>query len=295
MYRPISIAFWPAILLTICCATTLMAAPRVELEVVFQPNVQANATAQKWTKTLGELGLRNVRFQPMQSGDSPAIKTEGAGDTAVSRVTAVMNSRGALVTPGGQFMLSDSAKLKQWLGEVQATGGKLERTVFGLLPKQFEEVKRQLAAPVGFATKGMRPEKAIEQIRAGLPLPLQIDPAIAQALAADDPVRDELEGVSLGTARQRRSPDPRELCCFPKQTAIDWNWLWSRRKVARRDGRLVGSRRWSINRKSCRNCSISRMSRSTVFRHRAQLMPLPTTRKCHSCSITTTWRSTEWI
>jgi hypothetical protein len=111
-----------------------------------------------------------------------------------------MNSRGALMTPGGQFTLSDSAKLKQWLGEVQATGGKLERTVFGLLPKQFDDVKQRLAAPVGFATKGMRPEKAIEQIRAGLTLPLQIDPAIAQALAADDPVRDELEGVSLGTA-----------------------------------------------------------------------------------------------
>src|SRR5262249_7158866 len=58
----------------------------------------------------------------------------------------------------------------------------------------------QLAAPVGFATKGMRPEKAIEQIRAGLTLPLQIDPTISQALAGDDPVRDELEGVSLGTA-----------------------------------------------------------------------------------------------
>jgi hypothetical protein len=185
---------------TIIWAAALLAAPRVELEVVFQPSIQTNATAQKWTKTLSELGLRDVRFRPIQSGEGPALKTEGSGETAVSRVTAVMNNRGALVTPGGQFTLSDGAKLKQWLGEVQATGGKLERTLYGLLPKQFEEIKRQLAAPVGFSTKGMRPEKAIEQIRAVLTLPLQIDPAVAQAVAGDDPVRDELEGISLGTA-----------------------------------------------------------------------------------------------
>jgi hypothetical protein len=179
----------------------LAAGPLVEMEVVFAPGLDANLAAQKWTKALGDLGLASVRFRPLQNGDQTGIRTEGSGDTAVYQITALMNNHGALITPGGQFLLSDSARLKKWLEQVQSGGGQPgAKTVFGLSPKQFDEVKRALSAPVGFPTKGARPEQVIEHIRGMLMMPLAIDPTIAKSLAADDPVRDQLQGLSLGTA-----------------------------------------------------------------------------------------------
>ncbi len=156
---------------------------------------------QKWTKVLSDLGLAGVRFRPMQNGDQIAVKSEGNEDGAIYFVTARLNNRGALTTPGGQFTLSDSAKLKRWLDDLQAGGGQPGATTFlGLLPKQFDVVKRQLSPTVSFSTKGMRPEKIVEQIGAALKIPLVVDPAMAQALAADEPVRDEMQGIALGTA-----------------------------------------------------------------------------------------------
>jgi hypothetical protein len=114
-----------------------------------------------------------------------------------------MNSRGALVTPAGQFALSDRAKLSKWLEGIMADGPEnlgQPKSVFGLTARQFEEVRTALSPRVGVATKGVPGSKAIEQIRGKLKLQLTIDPTIEQSLAADDPVRDELQEVSLGTA-----------------------------------------------------------------------------------------------
>jgi hypothetical protein len=174
---------------------------RVQMEVIFEPSLTANALAQKWTKVLSDLGLAAVRFRPMLNGDQVAVKSEGSGDGAVYFVTAMLNNRGALATPGGQFMLSDGAKLKKWLDDLQAGGGQPGTPTFlGLSPKQFDAVKRQLSPTVNFSTKGLRPEKVVEQISAALKAPLVVDPAMAQGLAADELVRDEMQGVALGTA-----------------------------------------------------------------------------------------------
>ncbi len=85
---------------------------RGQMEVIFEPSLTANALAQKWTKILSDLGLAGVRFRPMQNGDQVAVKSEGSGDGAIYFVTAMLNNRGALATSGGQFTLSDGAKLK---------------------------------------------------------------------------------------------------------------------------------------------------------------------------------------
>jgi hypothetical protein len=201
MRWPITVVLATIFLVSAFPAAAQPARSRMQMEIIFEPSLTANAAAQKWTKALGDLGVAGIRFRPMQNGDQITIKSEGSGDTAIYQVTALLNNRGALVTSAGQFTLSDSAKLKKWLDDVQAGGGQPGvRTVFGLSSKQFDDVKRQLSMPVGFSTKGLRPEKVIEQIRAMLKLPLAIDPAIGQALAADEPVRDEFQALSLGTS-----------------------------------------------------------------------------------------------
>jgi hypothetical protein len=187
----------------VCVTSAAFAAPRLEMEVLVEPGLAASTASQQWSKALAELGVTNVRFRTPQPGERPEVKASGKGQSAEYRITAQMNSRGALVTPAGQFTLSDRAKLSKWLEEMVADGPEnlgQPKTIFGLTPRQFEEVRRALSPRVGFATKGVPAPKVVEQIRGKLSLPFSIDAAIDQALAADDPVRDELRDVSVGTA-----------------------------------------------------------------------------------------------
>ena len=176
------------------------APPRVEIEVLTKPGLNSATASQKWIKLLTDAGFSDVQFRPEQTGDRIDVQGGAAGTI---HVTAELDDRGSLVTTGGQFAFSDSAKLKKWVADLQ--GGGVEgigqpRTVFGFTRKQLDEARQSLAAPVRFATKGVAAAKAAEQIRAGLKVKFTLDPAIEKALAADDPVRDELEGVASGTA-----------------------------------------------------------------------------------------------
>ncbi|HEY2761886.1 MAG TPA: hypothetical protein VGI75_14115 [Pirellulales bacterium] len=183
-------------------ALTNAAQPHVEMDVVMDASMSSNMAAQKWVKAISDAGIANVRFRNLQNGDQVGINSDGAGDAATICITAQLKSNGTIQTPGGQFSLSDGGKLKKWLDDVKS-GAALpghSKTVFGLTPKQLDEVKKALATPVSFNTKDMRPEKAVQQIEAALTMPFTIDPTIEAAIAADDPVRDELKGVAAGTA-----------------------------------------------------------------------------------------------
>ncbi len=119
-----------------------------------------------------------MQFRPAQAGDRIDVQ---AGLRGTIHVTAQLDDRGSLVTPGGQFALSDSAKLKKWVADLQ--GGGVEgigqpRTVFGFTREQLDQARQSLAAPVGFATKGVAAAKALDQIRAGLKVKVTVDPAI---------------------------------------------------------------------------------------------------------------------
>lgn len=192
-----------AFLVPILTTAAVFAAPRIDLEVLAEPGLAASTVSQQWSKVLPELGVTSVRFRSPQPGERPAIKASGKGASAEYRITAQLNSRGALVLPAGQFALSDRAKLAKWLEGMIADGPEnlgLSKSVFGLTSRQFEEARVALSPSVGVSTKGVPATKAIEQIREKLKLPLTISPEVVQSLAADEPVRDELKDVSLGTA-----------------------------------------------------------------------------------------------
>src|ERR1700733_4653665 len=80
-------------LVAVSLAESVLAAKAlVQLEVVFEPGLAANAAAQKWTKVFGDLGLAGVRFRTLQNGDQIGIKSEGIGDSAIYQVTALLNN-----------------------------------------------------------------------------------------------------------------------------------------------------------------------------------------------------------
>jgi hypothetical protein len=202
-FSPMARRFLAALAVTaLLCGHAFAAKPRVELEVFSDPGLQATTAAQRWTKTLGDAGFDAVRFRPLRNGDRPNVQTQTIGSSTVVNVTAQLTSRGALVTSAGQFTASDSAKLQKWLAELQAGGGLPgeRKSVFGLTGKQFVDLKAALAKPINFATKGERPEKVWSQIKAGLSIPLVIDRQVEKEMLADEPVRDELQGLATGTA-----------------------------------------------------------------------------------------------
>jgi hypothetical protein len=190
-----------AVFVIFCGDVAWGAKPRVEIEVFAEPGLSGTTASQRWTKILGDAGFDAVRFRPLRNGDRPDVQTQTTGSSTVVNVTAQLTGRGSLMTSGGQFSFSENTKLKKWLGDLQsgaAMPGE-RKTVFGVTGQQFDELKKALGKPIGYATKGQRPEKIWEQIKSTLSVPLTIDPIIEKEMLADEPVRDELQGLATGT------------------------------------------------------------------------------------------------
>src|SRR5262245_12509945 len=98
------------------------AAPRVEIEVLTKPGLNATTSSQQWMKTLANAGFSNAQFRPVQAGDRIEVQATGSGAAATIHVTAQLDEHGMLITPGGQFAVSDSAKLKKWVEDLQSGG-----------------------------------------------------------------------------------------------------------------------------------------------------------------------------
>lgn len=199
MTRSRLVAF--AVFVIFCSDVAWGAKPRVEIEVFAEPSLSSSSAAQRWTKTLGDAGFDAVRFRPLRNGDRPDVQTQTVGGSTVVSVTAQLTGRGTLITSAGQITTSESTKLKKWLGDLQSGGGvpAERKTVFGLTGQQFADLKTALGRPIAYATKGQRPEKIWEQIKSTLPVPLTVDPIIEKEMLADEPVRDELQGLATGT------------------------------------------------------------------------------------------------
>jgi hypothetical protein len=176
--------------------------PRVEFELVTQEGLTP-ATTQKWYQTLTELKVAGLRIRGESPTDQPKIDEAGTRDRPVYRVTGRINARGVLVVPGGQFTTDDRAKIARWIRELanNGVGGVTERkSAFGLTRQQLEEGTGDLMRPVTFSTKGLPPTDTARKIAGALRLKLAVDNDVKRALAADDPLRDELLGLSSGTA-----------------------------------------------------------------------------------------------
>jgi hypothetical protein len=181
-------------------ATVLAAEPRIELEVILESGFIPTDAA-KWSKMLDEAGFSSVRLRSGKNSESPSLESSGGGKSY--RVVGVLNANNQLLLPQGRFGLSDRARIEEWLRKVRDNGEEgitVKPTAFGLLPRELVSVHEALAAPVKGSTLGKQPRDVAKQIAAGLTLKFTTDSAGQQALAADEPIADELEGLSSGTA-----------------------------------------------------------------------------------------------
>lgn len=182
-------------------AALVAAEPRVNLEVATAPGFPATEI-RKWSELLGKLGLGNVRIRSATGNDAPEIEVLGEEDSPTYRVVGIL-SDDKLLLPKGRFGLADKAKIEQWFTKLQQGGIEgvtVKPAAFGLLPTQLVTVHQALAEPVEFSTKNQPPRDVAKKIADGLSLKFITDTSGQRALATDDPVLDELQGISSGTA-----------------------------------------------------------------------------------------------
>ncbi|MBW8883551.1 MAG: hypothetical protein JF612_01980, partial [Planctomycetia bacterium] len=91
---------------------------------------------------------------------------------------------------------------------------------FGLLPKQLVAVHEALALPVQSSTLGQPPRDAAKKIADHLPYKFTSDEVAQRALAAGEPIADELEGIASGTALAAILR-PSGLVMFPEKNGPD--------------------------------------------------------------------------
>ncbi len=190
------------LLLLSAAATAAGATPRVELVILAEATPATVANGRKWAELLTGLGVADIQIRAPQPADQPGIESRGTPKSPSFRVVGTLNGT-RLSVPGQQFSLNDRAGVAKWLKELGENGvaGVTERKgAFGLLAKQLVDVHDDLAQPVAFATKGLSAPEVVEKIDAQLKLKLDVSADAAKALADDDPVRDELTGLSCGTA-----------------------------------------------------------------------------------------------
>jgi hypothetical protein len=199
---------WPIILAAAAAMSLLpvsshAAEPRIDIEVCTDPDFPLT-DAGKWNTLLGELGLSSVRIRGAQPGDAPSIKRSGKDESPTYRVVGMLTADGKLNLPNrGRFAIGDKARLAAWFDKLRADGIEAIATkpaAFGLLPSQLVEVHETLKTPVKFSTKGQAPRDVAKKIADTLPLKFITDAASQRTLGSPEPVADELQGLSAGTA-----------------------------------------------------------------------------------------------
>lgn len=177
------------------------AAGQVRLELVGDARGAA-LSFQEWAQVLGGAGIKNVRLRSATEIDKVGIDVQGTADQPLYIVTGKVVSRDELQLPGMRFKRSEVKRLAQWLDDLAQNGPPEKRpkiVAFGLTSEQLDQVKKDLAAPVGFSTQNLVRREVVEKIARKLSLPLRLDDDAARTLGNDE-VEDELSQLSYGTA-----------------------------------------------------------------------------------------------
>ena len=179
------------------CSLAVAAPPSVHLEVLLEDRLRVGEP-QRWLQMLDDLPFASVRMRQMRSGEQPEIDRKSRTNGPIY-VRGVLGVKGVLQVPDQQFRFSDRLRLRQWIEQLQA--GDVEPPVaFGLSADELVRVRRKLQAPIVRKTSDVSSSQVVEDIRSGLGLSVAIDVDAAARIRASGPVKDELFGVSSGTA-----------------------------------------------------------------------------------------------
>ena len=197
----------PAALLTALGGLALLAATasaqvRVQLELVTEPGFPLGGERQ-WSEALRQLPGTTLRIRKGQRGDRPEVQNIGTDRAPSYKVSGILTRQNTLRLPQRTFSINDARQIAGWLEDLRAggTSGVTEpRQAFGLTAGELVDLHKLLQAPVTASTRGREAGQVVRDITAPLAISLRIDAAARQALAGRETVRDELSGLTSGTA-----------------------------------------------------------------------------------------------
>jgi hypothetical protein len=193
---------FPTFVFLTATAASSLAAPPVELELATERGVQITAP-QQWLQLLANVGVQNVRIRAAGRSDQPHVAQTGTAERPSFQVLGILTSRGQLRLPGETFTSTDRARLKDYFDRLSADGAEsltLPRGMFGLTEPEIKTVFTELAQPVNFETARQKPRAVLEKLQTQLALKIDLNWAPASALDTALPLRDEMKGLSVGTA-----------------------------------------------------------------------------------------------
>lgn len=203
--RILTVARFVAFASLICCcapAWPMLAAPRVEMELLTEPGFPATGS-HRWMDMLKDLNLSNLRIRSARASDEVGVRERGTADSPTYQVTGLLTSRNTLRLPGGEFRYGDKVGIARWIAKLKEGGesGLFEKPgAFGLTATQLVKVHEALGVPVVFSTKGQNSYDTMKRISGTLSLSFTADQDAAARMVGNHPVRDELQGLSAGTA-----------------------------------------------------------------------------------------------
>lgn len=194
--------FWTTLAALLTLAGVGRAEPLVYLEIVTTPTFPIEGS-QELARKLGDVGADSLRIRQGQDDDRPKIDKGGSDRSPVYFVTGVVDAGMRLHLPGTTLSARSPSAVRDWIKQLKS--GAAERPdagpgAFGLSGGELLAVHEQLAAPVGFATKGRSSREVAGQIVRSLPLNVAVDESARPALAGNETVFEELKAVSRGTA-----------------------------------------------------------------------------------------------
>ena len=172
----------------------------------------------RWIAVMEKLEVKGIRIRSARFGDEPSATNIGTKDSPNYRVVGVLRTNDKLVLPGSKaFSRSDVAGIKNWMAQLLDQGAEditKGKGAFGLTAEKLIAVHGQLEVPLKFTTAGKSSVETLHDIVDGLSITVELDGASKAMLASDDKVRDELEGLSSGTA-MAAILRPMGLVCLP--------------------------------------------------------------------------------
>lgn len=172
---------------------------RVALELVTEERVSVTAQ-QEWMRRLAQAGITDVRLRVKQPFDQPSLENHGTPERPLYAVKGVIASDEVLQLPGRRFSLRELGQLGRWLDDLAQQGPEEKRpqkTAFGLDVVQYQQVHKELAVAVDFATDGRSRQEVIAKIAGQLQFPVRREALTSPG--ADEKVVEDLARLSRGT------------------------------------------------------------------------------------------------
>lgn len=172
------------------------------MELITEPGFPATGS-HRWMQMLKDLNVSNLRIRSSRSGDKMGVRERGTASSPIYQVTGLLTNRNTLRLPGGEFGFGDKPGIARWIAKLKEGGesGLFETAgAFGLTATQLVKVHESLNGPVVFSTKDQRSYDAMKRIAGTLSLSFSADQGAVNRMVGDNPVRDELQGLSAGTA-----------------------------------------------------------------------------------------------